>query len=421
MTKKKQKSQGAFNNLSIDTTMKRAKYRLSDNQYDLITKYKLELQKEGLSISSCNNQLSVLVRCSEIIDKNWADATKQDIDRLIGSIMSKYGDDGKESNMTALAKMILKPFFRWVKTGIRSAKRCQREGITEPVEIRGITIKKVKSKLTKEDLITTAEYSSMMTACGSNIRNRAILAVFYEAGPRASELATIKIKHVRQDKYGIVLSVDGKTGARPLRLVSSAPDLTKWINVHPLKKDPNAPVWVHDRIRSVGEPLAYMGIYYLIRKIAVRAGIKKKIHPHLFRHTAATTALSYMNQQQMRKYHGWSQDSNMVNRYVHIDDHDVDESRLAHYGVKKETDSQEQQQQHLPKKCQICDTMNSPQNKLCDSCSRPLDLESAIEIDEKRKKEENEKNEIIITMQRQMDQMNTTILELVKNSKNTQN
>jgi hypothetical protein len=40
------------------------------------------------------------------------------------------------------------------------------------------------------------------------------------------------------DSYGAKLLVNGKTGARRVRIVSSVPYLTKWINEHPLKGDP---------------------------------------------------------------------------------------------------------------------------------------------------------------------------------------
>ncbi len=53
-------------------------------------------------------------------------------------------------------------------------------------------------------------------------------------------------------------------------------------------------------------------------KIAKRAGIKKRIYPHLFRHTRATRLLAKVPESIGAKYMGWVNGSKMVGVYVHL-------------------------------------------------------------------------------------------------------
>jgi len=52
---------------------------------------------------------------------------------------------------------------------------------------------------------------------------------------------------VQFDKYGAVVIVNGKTGMRRIRLIECVPDLQLWINMHPLRDDPKALLFITDR------------------------------------------------------------------------------------------------------------------------------------------------------------------------------
>ena len=407
----------------IDNIMNLAKKQLIPENYVLLCKYQKELFKESVSTYSCITHLQVIKKLTELINnKNWKDTTKNDIDNLIILMMKTYGNqNGQETATSASYKRMLKPFLRWVKTGIRSSRECQRQGMVEPIEVRQIIIKSIQSKLTREDLLTPAELANLLAACGENLRNRAFIDSMSEVGPRASELLTCKIKHVRQDDYGIILSVDGKTGPRPIRLIRSAPTVTQWLNVHPLKDDPNAPLWIRTRKDVFGKPLSYAGAYMLVRKLATKSGITKRIHMHLFRHTAATESSSFMNQEQQKILFGWSKQSQMPSHYTHLNFDDVDDTLLAHYGMKKDGSKKAQQ---MPKKCHICETINSPQNDLCDKCSRPLDMKAAMQIDKHKSKEIDELNDKIrkqteqqLKTQIEMEFMKTMVKEVLAQQK----
>ena len=59
------------------------------------------------------------------------------------------------------------------------------------------------------------------------------------------------------DNYGAFINVDGKTGSRPIRLVKSVPNLANWLDNHPQKEDPEAPLWIILEKPKFGLPMNY--------------------------------------------------------------------------------------------------------------------------------------------------------------------
>ena len=90
----------------------------------------------------------------------------------------------------------------------------------------------------------------------------------------------MKIKNVQFDEYGAVIVVGnrgGKTGARRIRVVSSVPHLSNWLEHHPCKNDPEAPLWVGIGSRNYGRQIDYNTLR--LRKIAKKAGTYLALGP----------------------------------------------------------------------------------------------------------------------------------------------
>jgi len=94
-----------------------------------------------------------------------------------------------------------------------------------------------------------------------------------------------------------------------------------------------------------------------------------------------------MTEAQMRKRHGWTAESKMPARYVHLVNADVDEAIFEHYGIEKKGKTKE----NLPKICKICDVPNSPESKICSKCGKPLDLEAALKMEQVEKEQQQTK------------------------------
>jgi len=84
----------------------------------------------------------------------------------------------------------------------------------------------------------------------------------------------------------------------------------------------------------------------------------------------------------LRKRHGWSPESKMPARYVHMVNADVDDAIFKQLGIKKQEEIQ-----NIPKKCHICDMPNASDAKMCSKCGKPLDLKTVIENEERNQAE----------------------------------
>ncbi|MDE1764933.1 MAG: tyrosine-type recombinase/integrase [Thaumarchaeota archaeon] len=347
---------------------------LSPYNIELIKKYDSELVKQSLAKATRLKHLQILLNLSRFIKKDWNEITKDDIDKLVMRVVQLYGSDsGQETNTTWDHKKILKIFFRWFKTGSRNFRE-----VGDPIETKSVKLRPVKDNIVREDLLTEDDRTRLLYACGENARDRAFIDVHFEGGTRPGEILSLRIKHVKFDSVGAVISVDGKTGPRPIRLIRSVPNLAKWLDVHPLKNNPEAPLWmVLDKSRF-GEPLNNSGARALLQRRCEMAHMLKRVNLKLFRHSEATRSANFMTEAQMRVRHGWTPSSKMPARYVHLVSADVDQALLKHYGIEKEVEKTVV----LPRKCTICQMQNSPESTTCSNCGRPFDLATAMKIDD---------------------------------------
>lgn len=369
-------------NLKIDKAYKLIEKDLSKNNVKLIRKYDQFMARQSLAKATRLKHLQIILNLSRVIKKDWQIVIKEDIESLVFKVVETYGDsNGKETNTTYDHKKILKIFFRWVKLGSRDFKE-----VGDPPETKDVKMRTVKNNLVRANLITPEEYRKLIRAADQNQRVKAIIAIHYEAGTRPGELLSIQIKHIMYDKFGAKIAVDGKTGPRKIRILKSLPYLKDWINVHPFRDDINAPLWIQVEGKHYGEALTYAGATQILRRLCQKAGIKKRITLNLFRHTAATYLASRLPESLLRKRQGWTASSKMPERYVHLIDEDVDEAYLRLHGIIKE-DKKSDIEEDLPIKCALCGTLNMPSTKICTDCNRPLDMETALEIEEKEKED----------------------------------
>ena len=127
--------------------------------------------------------------------------------------------------------------------------------------------------------------------------------------------------------------------------------------------------------------LAKSDVYSIIRKTKKRAGITKKIYPHLFRHTRATILASKVAEAPLESQMGWVHGSRQTRTYVHLSLRDQDNAILKAYGIKVDEDKTIKEEQ--PKECQRCHELTPSDASYCRKCWLPFTQEQAIEFQEK--------------------------------------
>ena len=144
--------------------------------------------------------------------------------------------------------------------------------------------------LTEQDVDALLAAPNVETPLG--LRDRAMLETLYASGLRVSELVTMKLAQLSQD-MGVVRVV-GK-GSKE-RLVPVGEEALTWVQRY---LDHARPDILAGRqadalfITSRGASMTRQAFWYLIRRYADRAGIRKGISPHTLRHAFATHLLNH--------------------------------------------------------------------------------------------------------------------------------
>ena len=345
---------------------------ISKKNKELILEFQDYAFSSGLTKTRILKYVNTLRKLAEWLDISFTRATKKEIMRLVRQIEQKEYSNWTKHDY----KVILKKFYKWINGD---------EEYPEKVRWMKTTFKKKNQKL-PEDLLTSEEVERMINASG-NLRDKALISLLYESGCRISEILTMRIKHATFDKYGAKILVNGKTGMRRIRVISSVPYLASWLDIHPLRDNPDAPIWVAIGTRNRNELIKYPNARIMIASLAKKIGLKKRVNPHNFRHSRATYLASHFTEAQMNQYFGWKQGSDMPSCYVHMNGRDIDGAVLKLHGLKKE--EKEDSTEFSPRKCHHCEKMNPPNSKFCIRCGAPLDLETVMKVEEKRKEVDN--------------------------------
>ena len=337
---------------------------ISEEQKNGILSFIETCYAEGLKDSTIKNHLCRLRFITTHLKKNFEDVNKGDIISLMKIIESSHYAESEKAGI----KSCLRKFYKWL-----------RKTEDYPDEVKWIKFRRNKNKRLPEEILTEQDIEKLINAAES-IRDKAFIAIIYESGCRVGEILNLSIKNVSFDKYGATLIVDGKTGQRRIRLISFCSLLATLIENHPFKDNPNSPLWLNISNKNRNAPLSYIGSKWILRNAAQKAGIKKKINPHSFRHARATHLAKYLTEQQLKYVFGWTGSSQMASTYVHLSGKDVDETLLSAYGIK---DKEEPSLSLKPKICSRCKTTNSADSDLCKRCGLVLNHETIIDIDEK--------------------------------------
>ena len=321
--------------------------------------------REGLTLSCVAKYVNSLIKVGSWAEKDFVKCKKEDLEKIVERIQKE-----ECSEWTKHAhKVALKKFFRQL-----------RKTDEYPEEVRWIkTSVKRKNNKIPEELLNEAEILKMVDNC-MNLRDKAVISFLWESGCRVGELLSLQIKHVDFDKdgYARVVIPEGKTGPRRVRCVSSAPHLNLWLENHALKENKNAPLWVGIGTAGRNQPLMYSAVRKLLSNAARRAGVKKAVNPHNFRHSRATFLARHMTEAQMKQYLGWVQSSSMAAVYVHLAGRDTDEAVERICGVENEEAKRDSILK--PKECMRCRFVNPSEFEFCGRCTAPLSADVARSI-----------------------------------------
>jgi tyrosine recombinase XerD len=249
----------------------------------------------------------VYLKSEKYLEKNTVEAYIHDV----GLLVDYLKEEGKAVSPEAITLDDLQKFAQWVsmledassqkKIGITSQARIIsgikaffrfllnqdiiREDPTQLLEAPKIG-RKLPDVLSFEEIENIISQIDLSKAEGH--RNKAILEIMYSCGLRVSEVVTLKISNLHfEEEYIRVIGKGDKE-----RMIPIGESAIKYIRIYydetrkrmlP-KKGAEDILFLNRR----GSALSRVMVFLIIQELKDKAGIKKTISPHTFRHSFAT-------------------------------------------------------------------------------------------------------------------------------------
>lgn len=289
---------------------------------DLIRKYTnwLKLEK-GLSENSKEAYLHDLGLLMDYLDSHEINPLKVKLENLIDFVI-ELGELGLSATSQGRVISGVKSFYKFlIYNDILD---------TDPT----LMLETPKAARKLPEVLTLDEIERMLDVIDlskdEGQRNLAIIEVLYGSGLRVSELINLKLSNVHlSEKYMLVEGKGSKQRLVPLS-DESIKQIEFWLqdrchlNIKPGNED-------YLFLNRRGAKLTRVMILIIVKDLATRAGIKKTISPHTFRHSFATHLLeggANLRMIQMMLGH-----ENLVTTeiYTHLDLNYLREEVIAHH------------------------------------------------------------------------------------------
>lgn len=191
--------------------------------------------------------------------------------------------DGIAASSLRIELVALKIFFRWL------ALRGHRQGDpAEPVLPPRVEMR-LPDTLNEQDVARLLE--SVQGDGLLDIRDRAMLEIFYASGLRISEVTGAKLEHLNLEEGWIRVTGKGnKTRLVPVGAAARSA-VQRWLDVaRPKVVKPKTQSFVF--LNRNGGKLTTARVWQIVKERAEQAGLDpERVHPHLLRHSFATHLL----------------------------------------------------------------------------------------------------------------------------------
>ncbi len=168
------------------------------------------------------------------------------------------------------------------------------------------------------------------------------------------------------------------SGERPLFLFKTYDLMKAWLQEHPAKNNPDAPLWITKSTRS---PLTLCKLNIFFHRISKRAGITKRCYPYLLRHCKGTEVyIKYAPALAMKMMGHGDLKTGLV--YTHLAESDVLEALQQENGLKPKKSEIEDAEL-----CQKCGHQNPYGSIQCNNCKAGLGAAGAIKIGKENEEE----------------------------------
>ena len=209
-----------------------------------------------------------------------------------------------------------------------------------------------------------------------NPRDKALIALQFEAGLRGGELYDLRYRDLSDGEHSLKVRVDGKRGEHDVHLIVAVPFIQQWLSEHPGDSRDDY-LWTK---LTAPDRYSYQRFLQSFREPAERAGVEKPVTPTNFRKSNAYwLATREKSQAFIEDRQGRARGSPVISRYVAKFSGETQEKQYAAmHGLDI---AEEQVEEVAPVTCPRCEKDTPRKRDFCIHCNQSLSLETKELLD----------------------------------------
>lgn len=241
---------------------------------------------------------------------------------------------------------------------------------TWPASIKQIpatTSKNYKPMPDPSDMFQWEDHILPMIDAAHQTRDKAMIAMAWDAGFRSGEIRSLTVGNISDHKYGLSGTVEGKTGQRTVIMIPSVPYVRQWLDQHPRRNEPSAPLWCN---LKTGKDISYNMKAKILKRAARNADITPPSEPTFTRmrkSSASYLASQNVSQVHLENHHGWKRGSEVASRYIAVFAEDTEREIARAHGADVKA---EEREPTAPIECPRCRRETPRSEPLCVWCGQ---------------------------------------------------
>jgi integrase len=386
-------------------------YKLPSENALTIANYVISMQTEiNPSLNYRKGTINILCQLSKYCQhKPFKSLKRKDIVEFLDSYRKSEAADPlhKWIGTYNLFRVYMIRFFKWLYNPDVEADERPKPPVIENIP----RLKRKEQSIYKpSDLWSVEDDLLFLKYCPSK-RVKCYHMMAKDSSCRPHELLKLRIKDVQfksagNHQYAEVV-VNGKTGTRPLPLISSVPYIKDYLDhEHQQPGNLNA-ILIAANGKSIGRPLGILSLEQiyarykkglfskLLESPRVPPEDKKKIsellkkpwNPYILRHSALTEKSTMLKEHVLRQHAGWSGRSQMHLKYLHYFGNESSENILEAYGIMPKGHTRGYLK---PKECPNCSEPNKLDSRFCAKCRMVLTYDAYNETLENQQEKDNQ-------------------------------